>query len=167
MYKRQVLAWQTVIRRMLSNIRWRRRLAVEQWAASKLQAAARGRAGRERVRRLRNDLAATRIQCLWRGSVDRAIVDRLWLGTLATRIQGLARMLVAKRVVGRRRRIHNAAARSIQRCFRGTVARGAMVRLIWERGMARRLDFLRALAAEEEWERENICLLYTSDAADE
>ena len=88
--------------------------------------------------------------------MDRAIVDRLWLGTLATRIQGLARMLVAKRVVGRRRRIHNAAARSIQRCFRGTVARGAMVRLIWERGMARRLDFLRALAAEEEWERENM-----------
>ena len=151
-----VLAWQTVIRRMLSNIRWRRRLSKERWAASKLQAAARGRAGRERTRRLKQDLAATRIQCLWRGSVDRARVDKLWLGTLATRIQGLARVLVAKRVVGRIRRIHNAAARSIQRCFRGTVARGVMVRLIWERSMAQRLNFLRALAAEEEWERENM-----------
>lgn len=64
--------------------------------------------------------------------------------------------MVAKRVVGRKRRILNAAARSIQRCFRGTVARGTMKRMIWERGMAQRVDFLRVLAAEEEWERENI-----------
>lgn len=151
-----VLAWQTVIRRMLSNIQWRRRLAMEHRAASKLQALGRGQAAREKVSRLRTNLAALRIQCLWRGSVDRARVDRLWLGVLATRIQGLARVMVAKRVVGRKRRVCNAAARSIQRCFRGTVARAATARLIWERGMARRLDFLRALAAEEERERENM-----------
>lgn len=151
-----VLAWQTVIRRMLSNIQWRRNLTVEHEAASKLQAVARGRAGRDKAFRVRADLAALCIQCLWRGSVDRARVDRLWLGSLATRIQGLARVMVAKRVVGRMRRIRNAAARSIQRCFRGMVARGAMVRLMWERSMASRLDFLRALAAEEDWERENM-----------
>lgn len=151
-----VLAWQTAIRRMLSNMKWRRRLVVEQRAASKLQAVVRGRSGREKARQMKTDIAALRIQCLWRGSVDRARVDRLWLGSLATRIQGLARMMVAKRVVERTRRIYNVAAKSIQRCFRGTVARGAMVRLIWERSMNRRLDFLRVLAAEEEWERENM-----------
>lgn len=151
-----VLAWQKIIRRMLSNIRWRRRLALEQRAASRIQAAERGRAGRRKARSIKVNLAALRIQCLWRGSVDRARVDRIWLGALATRIQGLARVLVAKRVVGRTRRICNAAARSIQRSFRGTVARKAMVRLIWARSMARRQDFLRVLAAEEEWERENI-----------
>lgn len=151
-----VLAWQNIIRRMLSNIQWRRRLALEQRAASRIQAAERGRAGRRKSRGVKINLAALRIQCLWRGSVDRARVDRIWLGTLATRIQGLARVMVAKRVVGRTRRICNAAARSIQRCFRGTVARKAMVRLIWARSMAHRLDFLRVLAAEEEWERENI-----------
>lgn len=151
-----VLAWQTVIRRMLSNIRWRRQLALEQRSAAKIQAVARGKAGRDKARRRRVDLAALRIQCLWRGSVDRARIDRLWLGSLATRIQGLARIVVAKRVVGRTRRISNTAARSIQRCFRGTVARRTVVRLTWERSMARRLDFLRVLAAEEGWERENI-----------
>eukprot|EP00752_Nemacystus_decipiens_P005346 g4847.t1 len=151
-----VLAWQNIIRRMLSNIRWKRRLALEQRAASRIQAAERGRAGRLKARRARINLAALRIQCLWRGSVDRVRVDRLWLGTLATRIQGLARMMVAKRVVGRTRRICNGAARSIQRSFRGTVARKVMLRLIWARSMASRLDFLRVLAAEEEWERENM-----------
>lgn len=151
-----VLAWQNIIRRMLSNIQWGRRLALEQRAASGIQAAERGRAGRVKARSVRINLAALRIQCLWRGSVDRVRVDRLWLGTLATRIQGLARVMVAKRVVGRTRRICNAAARSIQRSFRGTVARKAMVRLIWARSMGSRLDFLRVLAAEEEWERENI-----------
>ena len=151
-----VLAWQNIIRRMLSNIQWGRRLALEQRAASRIQAAERGRAGRHRARSVKVSLAALRIQCLWRGSVDRVRVDRLWLGTLATRIQGLVRVMVAKRVVGRTRRICNAAARSIQRSFRGTVARKAMVRLIWARSMASRLDFLRVLAAEEEWERENI-----------
>ena len=151
-----VLAWQNIIRRMLSNIKWRRRLALEQRAAARIQAAERGRAGRLKARRARINLAALRIQCLWRGSVDRVRVDRLWLGTLATRIQGLARVMVAKRVVGRTRHICNGAARSIQRSFRGTVARKAMVRLIWARSMASRLDFLRVLAAEEEWERENM-----------
>ncbi|CAN0575223.1 unnamed protein product, partial [Ectocarpus sp. 12 AP-2014] len=92
-----VLAWQNIIRRMLSNIRWRRRLALEQGAASKIQAAARARAGRQRARATKVNLAALRIQCLWRGSVDRARVDRLWLGALATRIQGLVRVMVAKR----------------------------------------------------------------------
>lgn len=151
-----VLAWQNIIRRMLSNIRWRRRLALEQEAASKIQAAARACAGRQRARATKVNLAALRIQCLWRGSVDRARVDRLWLGALATRIQGLVRVMVAKRVVGRTRRIRNGAARSIQRNFRGTVARKVMVGLIWARSMARRRDFLRVLAAEEEWERENM-----------
>lgn len=151
-----VLAWQNIIRRMLSNIRWRRRLALEQGAASKIQAAARARAGRQRARATKVNLAALRIQCLWRGSVDRARVDRLWLGALATRIQGLVRVMVAKRVVGRTRRIRNGAARSIQRNFRGTVARKVMVGLIWARSMERRRDFLRVLAAEEEWERENM-----------
>lgn len=151
-----VLAWQNIIRRMLSNIQWRRRLALEQRAASRIQAAERGRAGRLKSHSVKINLAVLRIQCLWRGSVDRARVDRLWLGTLATRIQGLARMMVAKRVVGRTRRICNAAARSIQRSFRGTVARKAMLQLIWARSMALRLDFLRVLAAEEEWERENM-----------
>lgn len=151
-----VLAWQNIIRRMLSNIQWRRRLAFEQRAASRIQAAERGRAGRLKSRSVKINLAALRIQCLWRGSVDRVRVDRLWLGTLAARIQGLARVMVAKRVVGRTRRICNAAARSIQRSFRGTVARKAMVRSIWSRSMESRLDFLRVLAAEEEWERENM-----------
>ncbi|CAN0017844.1 unnamed protein product [Ectocarpus sp. 4 AP-2014] len=151
-----VLAWQNIIRRMLSNIRWRRRLALEQGAASKIQAAARARAGRQRARATKVNLAALHIQCLWRGSVDRARVDRLWLGALATRIQGLVRVMVAKRVVGRTRRIRNGAARSIQRNFRGTVARKVMVGLIWARSMDRRRDFLRVLAAEEEWERENM-----------
>ncbi|CAM9676395.1 unnamed protein product [Ectocarpus sp. 6 AP-2014] len=151
-----VLAWQNIIRRMLSNIRWRRRLALEQGAASKIQAAARARAGRQRAHATKVDLAALRIQCLWRGSVDRARVDRLWLGALATRIQGLVRVMVAKRVIGRTRRIRNGAARSIQRNFRGTVARKVMVGLIWARSMERRRDFLRVLAAEEEWERENM-----------
>lgn len=151
-----VLAWQTVIRRMLSNIHWKRQLAFEQRAASKIQAVGRGRAGRKKARRARTDVAVLRIQCLWRGCVDRARVDRMWLGVQATRIQGLARVMVAKRVVGRTRRIFNAAARSIQRTFRGNVARKAMFRLIWERAMARRVDFLRVLAAEEDWERENM-----------
>ncbi|CAM9177193.1 unnamed protein product [Scytosiphon promiscuus] len=151
-----VLAWQNIIRRMLSNIQWGRRLAREQAAASKIQATARAAAARRRSRAARANLAALRVQCLWRGSVDRARVDRLWLGALATRIQGLVRVMVAKRVVGRTRRISNAAARSIQRSFRGTVARKAMVGLIWARSMGRRLDFLRVLAAEEEWERENM-----------
>lgn len=151
-----VLAWQNIIRRMLSNIQWGRRLALEQRAASRIQAAERGRAGRGKARSTKANLAALRIQCLWRGSVDRARVDRIWLGTLATRIQGLARVMVAKRVVGRTRRICNAAARSIQRNFRGTVARKALVRLIWARSIAKRRDFLRVLAAEEEWETENI-----------
>lgn len=151
-----VLAWQNIIRRMLSNIKWGRLLALEQRAASRIQAAERGRAGRRKARSTKVNLAALRIQCLWRGSVDRARVDRLWLGALATRIQGLARVMVAKRVVGRTRRICNAAARSIQRNFRGTVARKALVRLIWARSISRRRDFLRVLAAEEEWETENI-----------
>ena len=151
-----VLAWQNIIRRMLSNIQWGRRLALEQRAAARIQAAERGRAGRRKSHSVKINLAVLRIQCLWRGSVDRARVDRLWLGALATRIQGLARVMVAKRVVGRTRRICNAAARSIQRSFRGTVARKALLGLIWARSMALRLDFLRVLAAEEEWERENM-----------
>ena len=151
-----VLAWQNIIRRMLSNIQWGRRLALEQRAAARIQAAERGRAGRRKSHSVKINLAVLRIQCLWRGSVDRARVDRLWLGALATRIQGLARVMVAKRVVGRTRRISNAAARSIQRSFRGTVARKALLGLIWARSMALRLDFLRVLAAEEEWERENM-----------
>lgn len=151
-----VLAWQTIIRRMLSNIHTRRRLEIERRAASRIQAAARGRVAREKTKKRKASLAVLRIQCLWRGCVDRARVDRVWLGVQATRIQGLARVMVAKKIVERKRRIFNAAARSIQRCFRGTVARDAMKRLIWERGVARRVDFLRVLAAEEEWERENI-----------
>ncbi|CAM9395212.1 unnamed protein product, partial [Hapterophycus canaliculatus] len=151
-----VLAWQNIIRRMLSNIQWSRRLARERAAASRIQATARARAARRKSRSARANLAALRIQCLWRGSVDRARVDRQWLGALATRVQGLVRVMVAKRVVGRMRRIRNTAARSIQRSFRGTVARKAMVGLIWARSMGRRLDFLRVLAAEEEWERENM-----------
>lgn len=151
-----VLAWQTIIRRMLSNIHWKRQLEIEYRAASRLQAGARGRAAREKALNRRASLAVLRIQCLWRGCVDRARIDRIWLGAQATRIQGLARVMVAKRVVGRKRRICNAAARSIQRCFRGTVARSAMKRLIWERAVTRRVDFLRLLAAEEEWERENM-----------
>lgn len=151
-----VLAWQTVIRRMLSNIHWKRQLAFEHRAASKIQAAARGRAGREKARRVRANVAVLRIQCLWRGCVDRVRVDRMWLSAQATRIQGLARVMVAKRVVGRTRRIFNAAARSIQRTFRGKIAREVMCRLIWKRGMVRRVEFLRVLAAEEDWERENM-----------
>lgn len=151
-----VLAWQTIIRRMLSNIHLRRRLEIEGHAASTIQAAARGCSAREKTKKRKASLAVLRIQCFWRGCVDRARVDRVWLGFQATRIQGLARMLVAKRVVERKRRIFNAAARLIQRCFRGTMAREVMKRTIWERGVARRVDFLRVLAAEEEWERENI-----------
>ena len=151
-----VLAWQKRIRRMLSNIKWRRRLVVENRAASRIQVVARGRAGRVEARRVRANLAALRIQCLWRGSVDRAKADRLWLDALAIRMQGLARMMVAKRKVEHTRRIHNGAARTIQRCFRGAVARRAMASMIWEQNMERRLNFLRGLAAEEDWETENL-----------
>lgn len=151
-----VLSWQTVIRRMLSNLRWRRRLEVEQSSASRLQAILRGYLGRKKARDHRRSLAVLRIQCLWRGCVERGKADRLWLGAQATRIQCLARVVVARRSVQRKRRICNAAATSIQRCFRGFVARRVMRRLIWERAIAQRVDFVRVLAAEEEWLRENI-----------
>lgn len=154
-----VIGWQTVIRRMLSNIRWRRQFEAEQQAASRMQSVIRGYTGRKKARQCRASLAALRIQCLWRGCVARVRADRLWLGAQVTRIQGLVRMLVAKRFVDRRRRICNAAARSIQRCFRGMVARNIIKRLIWERSLARRIDFLRMLAAEEEWEREDMELM--------
>lgn len=154
-----VLGWQTVIRRMLSNIRWKRRLEAENKAATKMQAVVLGHAGRKKARHRRSSAAALRIQRLWRGCVDRGKADRLWLDIRATRIQGLARVTVARKVVERKRRICDAAATVIQRCFRGMVARGVLKRLIWERSMERRVDFLRALASEEEWERENMELM--------
>ncbi|CAM9644897.1 unnamed protein product [Discosporangium mesarthrocarpum] len=151
-----VLAWQTIIRRTLSNLHWSRRLKIEEAAATRIQAMVKGRTGLRRARRIRASLAALRIQCLWRGCVDRARVDRLWLDGKAVVIQGLARVLVARRKVASRRRIYWHAARTIQRCFRGRVAREAKNRLMWERELRVRCDFLRALAAEEDWERENI-----------
>lgn len=151
-----VCAWQTIIRRALSNNRRRSCLVVENRAATRLQAVTRGCAGRNKARHTRANLAALRIQCLWRGSVDRARADRMWLDALVTRVQGLVRVMAARRKVERKRRIYSDASRTIQRCFRGTVARGKMARMIWERGINQRLNFIRSLAAEEDWERDNM-----------
>ncbi|CAM9356580.1 unnamed protein product, partial [Choristocarpus tenellus] len=154
-----VLGWQTLFRRVLSNVTHTHTITAEHHAATKIQAIYRRKMDSRRASHCRVALAALRIQCLWRGCVDRARVDRLWLDEKAISIQGLARILVAKRVVSHRRRIFCFAARTIQRCFRGRVARDAKNRLIWERELQTRSDFLRVLAAEEAWERENLEVL--------
>lgn len=151
-----VCVWQTIIRRGLSNNRRQRCLVVENRAATRLQAVARGRAGRNKAEHTRANLAALRIQCLWRGSVDRARADRMWLGALVTRVQALVRMMSARRKVECKRRIYSDASRTIQRCFRGALARGKMAKMIWERGINQRMNFMRSVASEEDWERESM-----------
>lgn len=154
-----VCMWQAFIRRALSNNRRQRYLVVENRAATRLQAVARGGAGRNKARHTRANLAALRIQCLWRGSVDRARADRMWLDTLVTRVQGLVRVMSAKRKVERKRRIYSDASRTIQCCFRGTLARGKMARMIWERSIHQRMTFIRSLASEEDKERESMAVM--------
>jgi hypothetical protein len=146
-----VLAWQTIMRRTISNARWSRQRENEAREATRIQAAWRGAVGRHEARRERRNKAALTIQSLWRGCVSRARTDRTWLDQQATLIQKLARRLVARRVMRTRRKVVTVAAVAIQRGARGLAARMATSKALWDRETQRRVEHLRLLASEEQW----------------
>ncbi|CAM9854453.1 unnamed protein product, partial [Phaeothamnion confervicola] len=154
-----VLKFQTLMRRGLSNRRLARRRAAEHAAAVRIQLAERRWQAKAVLLRRRRHRAALKIQRLWRGCVARAATDRQWLDGRCARIQRLVRRSAASAAVASRRAAFNAAARAVQRAFRGFVARREYARRIWEAEQTRRRQQLRVLAAEEAWARENADLL--------
>ncbi|KAG5180554.1 hypothetical protein JKP88DRAFT_279429 [Tribonema minus] len=147
-----VVGWQSLIRRGLSNLRLRRRIAAERRACTIIQAAARGWWERLRLKALTRERAALTIQRSWRGALGRARADRRWLDTQVTLMQTAARGLLARKAVAVIRRRQHAAATTLQRSYRGFRARAQRFDAMWTRE-ANRTKAMRAQRFHAMWER--------------
>lgn len=147
---------QANIRRMLSNIKTKPRLALEQVKAVEIQRIIRGKIGRLKWLRKRWNIAALHIQALWRGVVARSLCDKLWLDKVVVPIQQMARKRVAGRFVKQVRKELNEAVLVIQKKVRSRISCKRLTNKLINRENEYRLDSITMTTTEEEYFGEKI-----------
>ena len=156
---------QSHLRRRVNAHRWSMRKIIEDKCAITIQSLIRSFIVKSRLKRLAKERTASIIQGFYRGFKTRSQLFHHKLCLSAIIIQRYTRLFLSKRKFEILFKIKHTAAEIISRCWRGHEARRTRTRLLRERNLERKENFIRKLMADEKYYSSALIEIPSSDTS--